>query len=116
MPKRPRLPARRSSISRQVSQVEFRRGRAIGIDPLDDLGPAGALVVVLQITMNGADDSPAVFEVEAQNGIENLSSHDGIDIVLDLRGRNVLAVSRQAAGPHHAPETLLLDDEAGLIG
>jgi hypothetical protein len=100
----------------QFSQIEFGGWWAIGIHPLDDHGPTDAVLVVLQIAVDRPHDRPSVFEVDAQDGIEEFPVHDCLDIFLDTHVRAVLTVSRQAAGPHHSPESFFPYKETSLIG
>lgn len=71
---------------------------------------------MLQITVNGPHDRPSVFEVDSQDRIEEFAIQDRFDILLDAHGRAVLAVTGQATGSHHAPQSFFLHEKSGLIG
>src|SRR5689334_1260070 len=60
--------------SRQLNQTELGRGRAIGIDPLDDLGPALAVLIVLQVAVDRLDRRPAVLDVQTEHGIKKAAA------------------------------------------
>src|SRR6266545_928869 len=100
----------------QVAKIELRGWWASGVHPLNDLGPTGTVLVVLQITVDRFYHRPSVFQVDAQHRMEELPAQDRIDILLDTHRRGVLAIAGQTAGSHHSPESLCLHEEASLIG
>ena len=97
-------------------KIEFRGRWASGIHPLNDLGPSCAVFVTLQITVDGSYHRPSVLDVDTQHRIKELPTQNRIEILLDVHGQGVPTITGQAAGPHHAPQSFFLHQQASLLG